>query len=147
MPDVNRRQFFHHSAVALAAASVTPAAFAADAPTKAAASERLRVGCIGVAGRAAALVHGFASLKEVEVARLYDIDRGRLDAAADALEKRTGKKPSVDDDFRRMIDDKSIDAVVVGTPDHWHAIPTILACLAGKDVYVEKPDGHNIVEG
>ena len=51
------------------------------------------------------------------------------------------------DDFRRVVDDSSIQIVVVGTPDHWHAIPTIMACQAGKDVYVEKPDGHNIVEG
>ena len=50
-------------------------------------------------------------------------------------------------DFRKLIEDDSIDALCVGTPDHWHAIPTILGCLAGKDVYVEKPDGHNIVEG
>ena len=48
---------------------------------------------------------------------------------------------------RKLIEDDSIDALCVGTPDHWHAIPTILGCLAGKDVYVEKPDGHNIVEG
>jgi predicted dehydrogenase len=102
---------------------------------------------VGVAGRAAALVHGFASFKDVEIVRLCDIDPGRLNGAAAALEKATGKKPVTDTDFRRIIDDKSIDAVTVGTPDHWHAIPTILACLAGKDVYVEKPDGHNIVEG
>ncbi len=55
--------------------------------------------------------------------------------------------PKGESDFRRLIDDKSIDAIVIGAPDHWHAIPTILACQAGKDVYVEKPDGHNIVEG
>ena len=50
-------------------------------------------------------------------------------------------------DFRRLIENRDIDALVVGTPDHWHAIPTILACQAGKDVYVEKPDGHNMEEG
>src|SRR5688500_12743796 len=147
MSPVNRRQFLHCSGAGVAAAGLSPALLAADAAAKAAPSDRLRVGCIGVAGRAAALVHGFASLKNVEVVRLCDIDRGRLNGAAEALEKRTGKKPAVDTDFRRIIDDPSIDAVTVGTPDHWHAIPTIHACLAGKDVYVEKPDGHNIVEG
>lgn len=144
---VDRRQFLQHSAVGAAAATFASSALAQDAPRKAPASERLRVGCVGVGGRAAALVHGFASLKEVEVVRICDIDRRRLDGAATALEKRTGKKPAADTDFRRLIDDPSIDAITVGTPDHWHAIPTILACLAGKDVYVEKPDGHNIVEG
>ena len=55
--------------------------------------------------------------------------------------------PEVHGDFRRLVDDPSIDILVVGTPDHWHAIPTIMGCQAGKDVYVEKPDGHNLVEG
>jgi predicted dehydrogenase len=63
------------------------------------------------------------------------------------LSSRSLKAPLVVNDFRRIVDDPVIDIVVVGTPDHWHAIPTILACQAGKDVYVEKPDGHNIVEG
>ena len=63
------------------------------------------------------------------------------------IQKRQNRKPRTTGDFRRLIDDKEIDALVVGTPDHWHAIPTILACVAGKDVYVEKPDGHNIDEG
>src|SRR5215208_6205015 len=114
MVPVNRRQFLHHSATGLAAAAGAPALLAADVPAKSAPSERLRIGCIGVAGRAAALVHGFASLKHVEVVRLCDIDRGRLEGAAAALEKRTGKKPSVDADFRKIIDDPSIDAVTVG---------------------------------
>ena len=147
MSSVNRRQFLHRGAAGLAAAAAAQSVLAQDAPAKAAPSERLRVGCIGVAGRAASLLNGFASLKEVEVARVCDIDRRRLGGATEAMEKRTGKKPAADTDFRRIIDDPSVDAVVVGTPDHWHAIPAILACLAGKDVYVEKPDGHNIVEG
>ena len=145
---LNRRQFLQHSAAGLAAASAAGAAPAADAPAaKAPASERLQVGCVGVGGRAASLVHGFASLPDVDVVRVCDIDANRLAGMVRALEKRTGRAPAADGDFRRIIDDPAIDAVVVGTPDHWHAIPTILACLAGKDVYVEKPDGHNMVEG
>jgi predicted dehydrogenase len=147
MSRYNRRQFLHESAAALAAASAARSLFAQETAAEAPPSERLRVGCIGVGGRAAALLHGFASLKDVEIVRICDVDSRRLGGAAEAVEKRTGKKPAVETDFRRVIDDKSIDAVTVGTPDHWHAIPTILACLAGKDVYVEKPDGHNIVEG
>jgi predicted dehydrogenase len=147
MSRYNRRQFLHCSAASLAAASAARSVLAQEAPAKAPPSERLRVGCVGVGGRAAALLHGFASLKDVEIVRICDVDSRRLGGAAEAVEKRTGKKPAVETDFRRIIDDKSIDAVTVGTPDHWHAIPTILACLAGKDVYFEKPDGHNIVEG
>ena len=89
----------------------------------------------------------FAGLKEVEVVAIADVDSRRLPAAALTVEKAQGKKPRTATDFRKLIEDREIDALVVGTPDHWHAIPTILACLAGKDVYVEKPDGHNIEEG
>ena len=104
------------------------------------------MGCIGVAGRAAALVYGFASMKEVEVVRIADLDRKNLDGAVANLEKKTGSKPIADSDFRRLLDDQSIDVVAIGTPDHWHAIPTIMACLAGKDVYVQKPMAYRIEE-
>ena len=148
MPSLNRRHFLQQSAFSFAAATAASAALAADeAPAKAPPSERVRVGCIGVGGRASGLMHGFATLKEVEIVRLCDVDHRKLPGAAGAVSQRTGKKPAIETDFRRIIDDPDIDAVVVGTPDHWHAIPTILACMAGKDVYVEKPDGHNIVEG
>jgi len=147
MSNINRREFLQQSAIGLAAVSAGGVALAQQAPGKTAPSERVRMGCIGVAGRAAALVYGFASMKEVEVVRVADLDRKNLDGAVANLEKKTGKKPIADSDFRRLLDDKSIDAVAIGTPDHWHAIPTIMACLAGKDVYVEKPDSHNIVEG
>ena len=147
MSNINRRKFLQHSAVGLAAVSAGGAVLAQEAPAKAPPSERLRMGCIGVAGRAAALVYGFASMKEVEVVRIADLDSKNLAGAVANLEKKSGKKPIADSDFRKLLDDKSIDAVAIGTPDHWHAIPTIMACLAGKDVYVEKPDSHNIVEG
>ncbi len=64
-----------------------------------------------------------------------------------AVEAATGKAPRAEKDFRRLLDDKSIDAVTIATPDHWHALLTVLACQAGKDVYVEKPASHNVVEG
>src|SRR5687767_2810111 len=119
MSSVNRRQFLQQSAAGLgaglAAAAAGRAVLADDAPAKAPASERLQVGCIGVGGRAAALVHGFASLREVDVVRLCDIDSGRLAGARQALEKRTGIKPVTDGDFRKIIDDPEIDAVVIGT--------------------------------
>ena len=109
MPRLDRRHFVQLSG--LAAASLATASFADDAPPKSPPSERVRMGCIGVAGRAAALVHGFAAMKEVEVVRLCDIDGRRLSGAVEAVTKRTGKKPQADGDFRRIIDDNSIDAV------------------------------------
>lgn len=125
----------------------TASVLAADPPGKVVANERIRVGCVGTGGRALSLVNSFSRNKNCEVVALADLDPGKFGPAVAAVEKNQGTRPQTFADFRKLIDDKSLDAIVVGTPDHWHAIPTILACLAGKDVYVEKPDGHNIVEG
>jgi len=139
---MDRRTFLRNS-VATAAAG----ALAATQSAKAAASERVRVGVIGAGGRALALNQLFAANSQAEVVAIADIDSRRLPQAVEEVTRRQQTKPRTTADFRRLIDDPQIDAIAVGTPDHWHAIPTILACLAGKDVYVEKPDGHNIVEG
>lgn len=139
-----RREFLKASSVA-AATTLVAARFGPSA--KAAASERVRVGIMGAGGRALSLIDSFAANKSVEVVAIADLDPSRLPMGLETANKRQGKKPRSESDFRKLIDDKTIDALVIGTPDHWHAIPTILACQAGKDVYVEKPDGHNIVEG
>ena len=102
---------------------------------------------MGVRGRGGSVLSTFAGLSDVEVRYVCDIDDAALAAGLNRVEQKTGRKPDGIKDFRRAIDDKSIDAFVIGTPDHWHALPTIYACQAGKDVYVEKPDGHNILEG
>lgn len=141
---MQRREFLASSALSVAGAAV---ALAAEPAGKAVASERIRVGCVGTGGRALSLVNTFSSNKQCEVVALADLDPAKFGPAVAAVEKNQGSTPQTVADFRKLIDDKSLDAIVVGTPDHWHAIPTILACLAGKDVYVEKPDGHNIVEG
>src|SRR5688572_24169713 len=120
MSEVNRRQFLRNSAVGLGTLGAAGAIAAQDAPAKAAPSERLQVGCIGVAGRAAALLHGFASLKETEVVRICDIDAKRLGGAVQAIQKRTGKAPAADSDFRKLTDDPKLDVIAIGTPDHWH---------------------------
>jgi predicted dehydrogenase len=133
-----------NSIVAGAAAAVT---FTGEKVVKAAPSERVRVGVVGAGGRAGHLSRVFAENKYAEVVGIADIDSRRLPRAVEEAEERQGKKPWTTGDFRKLIDDPSIDALVVGTPDHWHAIPSIMACIAGKDVYVEKPDAHNIIEG
>ena len=141
---MQRREFLASSALSVAGAA---SLLAADAPEKVGANERIRVGCVGTGGRAFSLVNAFSRNKNCEVVALADLDPAKFGQAVAAVEKNQGTKPQTVADFRKLIDDQSLDAIVVGTPDHWHAIPTILACLAGKDVYVEKPDGHNIVEG
>jgi len=110
-------------------------------------NDRIRVAVMGVRGRGSALLTGFADQADVDVRYVADVDQGVLNSRSDGVDKRTGRRVERIKDFRRALDDNQIDALVIGTPDHWHAIPTILACQAGKDVYVEKPDGHNLVEG
>lgn len=145
MTQLNRRQVLTGTTMAALTAAATlnsPSSRASVAP-----SERIRVGCVGVEGRAGFLLGAFAERKDVELTAVADIDSRKLPGAVERVAKLNGKPPRAVQDFRRLIDDSSIDVLVVGTPDHWHAIPTIMACQAGKDVYVEKPDGHNILEG
>ena len=140
---MNRRVFLQQAAALTSTAALSRAIRAGGAP----ASERIRAGFVGVGGRAYSLLDMFSAQADVEVAAIGDVDPERIAPAMRLLQDRSLKAPAVYEDFRRIIDDPSIQIVVVGTPDHWHAIPTILACQGGKDVYVEKPDGHNIVEG
>ena len=114
---------------------------------QASANEKLTIACMGVRGRAGHLMRGFAAMPDVEISTLIDIDERQFKDALKAVADRKGKEPKVERDFRRVLEDKSIDALVVGTPDHWHAIPAIMACQAGKHVYVEKPCSHNLLEG
>ena len=142
---MDRRAFLRTSTAAgIGAALQTRSAAATE---KAPASERLQVGVMGAGGRAGRLLQTFSANPFADVVAIADVDRRRIPKAVAAVEERQGTTPWTTGDFRRMIDDPKIDALVIGTPDHWHAIPTIRACLAGKDVYVEKPDSHNIVEG
>lgn len=114
----------------------------------AAPSDEVRVGMIGMGGRGNALMT--QELKRVPGARLThlcDVDQARLEKAQANAEKAGFGKVRGSADLRRVLEDKEVDAVVIATPDHWHAPATILACAAGKDVYVEKPVSHNLREG
>jgi predicted dehydrogenase len=108
------------------------------------ANDRVRLGVIGVGNRGGQLMDAFVKHKDVEIAALCDVCRSTLDAANT---KWGGGKAALYGDFRKLIDQKDLDAVVVATPDHWHAIQMIAACNAGKDVYCEKPLSMTIYEG
>jgi len=110
-------------------------------------NEKISICMMGVKGRGGSVLSTFASLPEVEVRYVCDLDESVRASRIALVEDKTGKRPVALKDFRKALEDKSLDALVIGTPDHWHALPTIHACQAGKDVYVEKPDGHNILEG
>jgi predicted dehydrogenase len=83
----------------------------------------------------------------VKIAMLCDIDQRLFPAAVAEVEKLTGYKPQIETEYRKVLDNKDINAVTIATPNHWHALMTIWACQAGKDVYVEKPVSHTILEG
>ena len=117
-------------------------AFAMPPYLKASPIEKVRVAVMGLNGRGAVLAKTFAKTANAEVAALCDVDSTVLAKAATAI----GVKQTIAD-FRRALDDKSIDALVIATPDHWHAPAAILAMSAGKHVYLEKPCGHNPREG
>ena len=133
---MHRRSFLGAAAAGLAATRA-----------RVAAADKVNVGMIGVGGRGRGLLGVYASLPDVNVTHLCDADQASLERADQVIVKAGGRKPQTTNDMRHLLDDKAVDAVVVATPDHWHAPATILACDAGKDVYVEKPASHNIREG
>ena len=116
-------------------------------PGRAAPSDRVRVAVIGLRSRGTDHAKLFASDSGAEVVAVCDIDDAMFAKAIKAVQSAGGKAPRTEKDFRRLLDDKTIDAVTIATPDHWHGLMTVLACQAGKDVYVEKPASHNVVEG
>lgn len=109
-------------------------------------SEKVRVGVMGLS-RGRSLAVSAARLPGVEVKYVCDVDSSRAGAAVAQLEKDTGQSPEPITDYRTMLDDKDLDIFICAAPNHWHAPATILACDAGKHVYVEKPCSHNPWEG
>ena len=151
-----RRTFLKTATTGVLGAAILPSAASAQkkpviVPASAkGANDRIRVAVCGVNGRGKTHIEevmGLSGKANVEVVVLCDPDMKVLQERANAFEKKYGKKVAIEQDFRRAYDDKSIDAVTLATPNHWHALMAIWACQAGKDVYVEKPATHNIHEG
>ena len=113
------------------------------------ANDRVVVATIGIRGQGHALTRGFARLPNVHVKTLCDIDANLAPARVNdpRLADVPAYKPGFEQDLRRVLDDKDVDAVVIATPNHWHALATIWALQAGKHVFVEKPVSHTVVEG
>ena len=106
----------------------------------------IRIGVMGLS-RGMDLAKDFAKIDNVEVAYLCDVDDARLTSAAKQFSDRFNATPKTVKDFRNILDDKSVDALICAAPNHWHGPATIMACKAGKHVYVEKPCSHNPQEG
>jgi predicted dehydrogenase len=138
---MNRRHFL-----------MSTAALAASRSVFASPSETVRIAVIGCGGRGMSHVNAWTSLPNVELAAICDVDDAHIARYLTEIEKKSAKgpktikAPATFKDIRRILDDKSIDAVSLATPNHWHTLQTIWACQAGKDVYVEKPCSHNIFE-
>src|SRR5712671_4804939 len=138
---MNRRQFLKQTSILTAGvASLEGQAFARQSRST---SEKVRVGIIGCNGRGMAHIAGYLAIPEAEIACICDVDSRALERGLAAVEKKQGRKPKGVKDLRQMLEDKTVDAVSIAAPDHWHAPATILACAAGKHVYVEKPGSHN----
>ena len=141
MQNDNRRMFLKQAGAALAAGS-----FLKLNARAAGANEKITLALVGGnnQGRGVAL----NAIKDgAEIKTFCDLDEAVLQKTGALLGKAQGREPKFEKDFRRVLDDKDIDAVIIATPDHWHAIQTIQACQAGKDVYIEKPLSQTIHEG
>jgi predicted dehydrogenase len=140
-----RRKFLRNTAIAAAGLSITPAF--SGTTKRPGPSDRINIGVIGCNGQGFSDLSAFLANPEVECIALCDIDESVLNRRAANVEKIRGKKPaSLYKDWRKIIDNKDINLVIIGTPDHWHCMQMVAACEAGKDVFVEKPIGRTIEE-
>lgn len=146
---VSRRSFLQKTGaglVGLSAVNYNALARGVSSP-RAGAAEKIVIGMIGVGGMGKNRLRGFLAHDEVEIGAICDVDTRHIDEAVGMVQEKRGRKPKTYRDFRRLLEAPDIDAVAVVTPDHWHALPTVRACEAGKDVFVEKPLSYSIGEG
>ena len=135
--DTARRQFLKTTAAAVATAQFPILG----------ANDRINVGQVGIGGRGTAHVNSYSKLdSDCRIAAVCDVNQAARERARALVKKLRGNDPKEYDDMRAMFESKEIDAVSIATPNHWHALATIWACQAGKDVYVEKPASHNLFE-
>jgi predicted dehydrogenase len=148
MNKLSRRTFLQSTgttglSATLAASVVTSGVFG----NPASANDRVRLAVVGIHGRGGDLARKFAARADCEVAYLCDVEDSLLPPLGKEIDQIQRQLPKLTGDFRRALDDQSIDAIVVATPDHWHALATVWGCQAEKDVYVEKPASHSPWEG
>ncbi|GHT38078.1 NADH-dependent dehydrogenase [Planctomycetales bacterium] len=147
MRNISRRSFLQSSAALAGGTSL----FALTGPSVlgdvVGANERVRLAIIGAGGRGREHINFFGKLPAVEIVGIADPNKLLADKSAEQIEKKYGTKATSIQDFRKLLDDKNVDAVSVASCNHWHSLMTILACQAGKDVYVEKPMSQNLFEG
>lgn len=150
MSQSSRRTFlsdsFFLAALTAASAGQSAPVFATPRTPKRFA-DKVRMAVIGVNGRGKAHMESYLSNPKSEVVAICDVDLSKAEAAAAIVEKKSGKRPKIFQDLRKVYEDKEIDAVSCALPIHWHSLAGIWAMQAGKDAYIEKPVSHNVSEG
>jgi predicted dehydrogenase len=153
---MNRRRFIANTAAGTAGFALT---LPKRSQAQSSANETVNVAIIGLRGdnkghptwtargRGQDHYEHLAAMANVRITHVVDVDERHFKDSLSYVKQKYGGNPKTETDFRRVLDDRGVDAVTIAVPDHWHALMTILACQAGKDVYVEKPVSHNIVEG
>ncbi|HRR93816.1 MAG TPA: Gfo/Idh/MocA family oxidoreductase [Bacteroidales bacterium] len=141
----DRRSFIRTAAVAAAGTIITPEVFSIGKPGISPA-DKIRVALIGGNSMGWNDLDSFLKNKEVECVALCDVDRNVLNKRTDDVVKLRGTKPRLYVDYRKMLESKDIDVVIIGTPDHWHCLMLVDSLESGKHVYVEKPIGNSIAE-
>lgn len=148
MNKLNRRTFLERLVMATGAASFPAMGWSSTDDQKAAsANDRVGIALVGAGGRGRDHLASLMALNDVQVTALCDVDDQSAALALKIVEEKTGTKPAHYRDFRKLLEDKSVDAVSIATPNHWHTLQAIWAIQAGKDAYVEKPISHNVWEG
>ncbi len=153
---MKRKDFIRNSAIVAGSAFAAPG-YIPGMITRSP-NERINIAVVGISGqrknvrgmingRGIVHVNTYAKIPNVAVTTLCDVDERLFPGMVTVVENQFGIKPQVRTDFRDLLDDKDIDVISIATPDHWHALMTVWACQAGKDVYVEKPVSHNVSEG
>jgi predicted dehydrogenase len=146
MEHINRRTFLKKTTAASAGVAVGQSAIAKSSK-RFDLNDTINIAVIGIRSRGKDHYRALAKIPNVRIAALCDIDQRLFPEAVDEVKELTGYKPKTVNDFQDVLSDDGIDAVSIATPNHWHALQTIWACQAGKDVYVEKPVSHTILEG
>jgi predicted dehydrogenase len=139
--ELNRRDFIGTGVAATGLGLLIPSARALGA------NDRVRIAICGLHGRGQDHLKNYCQIKNVQIAAFCDIDENVLRERSAEMEKKGLPKPETYTDIRKLLEDKSIDAISIATPNHWHTLMAIWGCQAGKDVYVEKPCTHNLWEG
>ncbi|MFV0265720.1 MAG: Gfo/Idh/MocA family protein, partial [Draconibacterium sp.] len=146
----DRRTFIKTTVLGTAALSlggVLPGFAAKNYRNVVGANERINVGAMGVNSRGLALAKNFAMQKNCNLMSVSDVDSRAAEKCVSSINEITGSRPKSFGDFRKALEDKDMDAIIIATPDHWHAPAALLALKAGKHVYLEKPCSHSPAEG